>query len=677
MIRIITILKITPVSESWAEGLTFMMPTTSLWGGFRFQRQRGNYDGNWAIGYTALDSTDDLVFVANNGGAQVNNILRLTKAGNVSTVGTFTASNFSGTSSGTNTGDQTNIGGYSTYLNTRYDGGSYANPQQYFGQSIGLRVAMTGAWSVWSDTLWINGYSGGDVLQMCALHTLRNGTPRMAISVQASNQSSYGTFYEFITAYNIASQSVSYASSAGSVAWSNITGRPGWLSSASYIQDLSDANSWANSGFYQNGGCGSNWPSCTWYNALHIRHSNQGNYHGFQLAMSYYDNNLWFRSFQGSGTFQSWAYAITNQNIGSQSVSSASTVTHYASRGDSTWYNVVWASGNPSYMYSCDAVQIRSSDGSLRVNMIYDNQNTGYYLDLNGYSYCYSMESATSMTASDWYARGGWFRNNSVNTGLYNQEVANHWYASSAGQWNIGGTNNSWCSIAFRPQGHQSQVRGSVYADTGNNIGFLNCNGSWNLRVNADGNIYTDLNYGVGIVSVYSSTRLQGVWSMGDAYKIAVDGTNAGNLYGLAWSHPNAGGQAGYLSNHGLIHMMYGTAFTTISDTIWCRGDITAYSDARVKENVEVIDNALERVQAIRGVTYTRTDIIDTEKRHAGVIAQEVLEVLPEVITQNKDNGHYSVSYGNMVGLLIEAIKEQQGQIEDLKKQIEYLVENK
>lgn len=147
-------------------------------------------------------------------------------------------------------------------------------------------------------------------------------------------------------------------------------------------------------------------------------------------------------------------------------------------------------------------------------------------------------------------------------------------------------------------------------------------------------------------------------------YKIAVDGTNSGNLYGLAWSHPNAGGQAGYLTNHGLIHMMYGTAFATISDTIWCRGDITAYSDARVKDNIKLIDNALEKVKSIRGVTYTRTDIKDTEKRHAGVIAQEVLAVLPEVISTNKDNGHYSVSYGNMAGLFIEAIKEQQQQIE-------------
>ena len=76
-------MRIYPASESWAEGLSFIMPTTVNWGGLRWQRQRGNSDGNWYIGFTALDSTDDLVFGANNGGSQVDNIIRLTKAGNV------------------------------------------------------------------------------------------------------------------------------------------------------------------------------------------------------------------------------------------------------------------------------------------------------------------------------------------------------------------------------------------------------------------------------------------------------------------------------------------------------------------------------------------------------------------------------------------------------------------
>ena len=97
-----------------------------------------------------------------------------------------------------------NIDGYATYLPTRYNGGTQANPQTYFSQHMGLRVAMTGIGfgGPWSDTLWINGYSGDDVLPMCALHFIRNGTPRFGISTQNSNGTSYGTNYEVWTAYN-------------------------------------------------------------------------------------------------------------------------------------------------------------------------------------------------------------------------------------------------------------------------------------------------------------------------------------------------------------------------------------------------------------------------------------------------------------------------------------------
>ena len=97
-----------------------------------------------------------------------------------------------------------NISGYATYLPTKYNGGAQANPQTYFSQYVGLKVAMTGiGWGgPWGDTLWINGYSGGDVLPMCTLHFIRNGTPRFGISTQNSNGTSYGTNYEVWTAYN-------------------------------------------------------------------------------------------------------------------------------------------------------------------------------------------------------------------------------------------------------------------------------------------------------------------------------------------------------------------------------------------------------------------------------------------------------------------------------------------
>ena len=101
-----------------------------------------------------------------------------------------------------------------------------------------------------------------------------------------------------------------------------------------------------------------------------------------------------------------------------------------------------------------------------------------------------------------------------------------------------------------------------------------------------------------------------------------------------------------------------------VSGTIRATSDVIAYSDRRIKENIVTIDNALEKVTKLRGVTYTRKDIEDKSTK-VGVIAQEVLEVLPEVVSKD-DEGKYSVAYGNMAGVFIEAIKELENRIKEL-----------
>jgi hypothetical protein len=93
-------------------------------------------------------------------------------------------------------------------------------------------------------------------------------------------------------------------------------------------------------------------------------------------------------------------------------------------------------------------------------------------------------------------------------------------------------------------------------------------------------------------------------------------------------------------------------------------GDVTAYSDKRLKRNIETITNAVDTVSKLRGVNFEKDGRYST-----GVIAQEVEEVLPQVVHTDPD-GMKSVAYGNIVGILIEAIKEQQKEIEELKKRL-------
>ena len=101
-----------------------------------------------------------------------------------------------------------------------------------------------------------------------------------------------------------------------------------------------------------------------------------------------------------------------------------------------------------------------------------------------------------------------------------------------------------------------------------------------------------------------------------------------------------------------------------VTGDIRATADVIAYSDARVKDNIKTIDNALEKTTKLRGVSYTRKDI-DDKSTKIGVIAQEVIDVLPEVVSQD-DDGKYSVAYGNMVGILIEAIKELEARVKEL-----------
>jgi hypothetical protein len=105
---------------------------------------------------------------------------------------------------------------------------------------------------------------------------------------------------------------------------------------------------------------------------------------------------------------------------------------------------------------------------------------------------------------------------------------------------------------------------------------------------------------------------------------------------------------------------------------IICNGSVTADSDERLKENIETIDNALEKTLQLRGVRFTKKF---TGAQEIGVIAQEVEKVIPEVV-KNNENDIKSVAYGNMVGLLIEAVKELTHKVDKLQSEIDELKNN-
>ena len=150
------------------------------------------------------------------------------------------------------------------------------------------------------------------------------------------------------------------------------------------------------------------------------------------------------------------------------------------------------------------------------------------------------------------------------------------------------------------------------------------------------------------------------------------------STYGWLWETGGSGGGGATASPKMELGATTGTLRVT--------GDVIAYaSDERLKTNVKPIENAVDKVKQISGVTYDWVDNIEDEydfhpnsKHEAGVLAQEIEKVLPEAVMTAPMNAPYTaktgvdhefktVKYERIVPLLIEAIKEQQKQIDELK----------
>ena len=137
----------------------------------------------------------------------------------------------------------------------------------------------------------------------------------------------------------------------------------------------------------------------------------------------------------------------------------------------------------------------------------------------------------------------------------------------------------------------------------------------------------------------------------------------------LKYDASNPAGYTTYTSNQA-TNTTSNVTFASVSAT----GDVVAYSssDRRLKDNIVNIENPIEKVQKLNGVTWDWNDNADELQKsiaNVGVIAQEVEEVLPQLV-KDRENGYKGVDYAKLTGLLIEAVKEQQKQIDELKSRL-------
>jgi hypothetical protein len=199
-----------------------------------------------------------------------------------------------------------------------------------------------------------------------------------------------------------------------------------------------------------------------------------------------------------------------------------------------------------------------------------------------------------------------------------------------------------------------------------------------------------------GTLTVNGSITLDGMsideaaWRSG-IVEVNRDGTQAWTGWGISFSSTSEWALMGnqtqvglyddynsdwillYAENAGLslyynnaVRLATTSAGVSVTGSLTASSNITAYSDIKLKENIETVYGALDMVDCMRGVYFNRRDD-ETKARRVGVIAQEIQSVLPEVVFESEDDT-LSVDYGNIVGVLIEAIKELRHEVNQLKE---------
>jgi flagellar biosynthesis chaperone FliJ len=419
----------------------------------------------------------------------------------------------------------------------------------------------------------------------------------------------------------------------------------------------------------------------TGFQSMHHTSQNSYNFYGFQMVTAgEADNRYFLRS--SWNTPRAWVEMIHTGNLSGNSILNQ------------------WG-GNQSANFHISGSGRAGAD--LRAPIFYDENNTGYYADPNGVS------NLAGITTSVNYNTFHTWTNLPNHTGFYSSNHNGaHFYPNngSYGSWRMDGTRNGWGGLEFQGGAGNISVMigqggwgGMTTGMHANSYGWL-----WRFEhqtLYAAGMVDSD-NTGY-YIDPNSSTRITGDNWISDASGIARVGHNwapnycVGGYYCCSWDwwgSCNGNCYNGCQSTATYLKFsVYGGAES------W--GGWWGWSDGRFKEKVSTISNALSIVKNMRGVTYDWKEMpesydeaiksvkgktYDAASAHdnsghegfrsqVGLIAQELKDVLPMAVMEVEDKdttgsvigSHLTVNYDNIIPVLIEAIKEQQQQIEELK----------
>lgn len=276
------------------------------------------------------------------------------------------------------------------------------------------------------------------------------------------------------------------------------------------------------------------------------------------------------------------------------------------------------------------------------------------------------INGSISGTAGDAEKLGGYFASrHSVSTSQTGATSGSGWITVA---YSAGGRTHGEVIVSDSDSGDHAFVRIDwmrSYADSVFTV--VNCGGHAN-RITGVRVLYdtADDTYGAKYLQVYSTAtsvhRVQVIrqgynlngWVQHEAVTPVTENTKSG--YAVHGSAVESLDVYSFASEEGI----------RAGGAILAAGDITAYSDIALKENVNPIADALSKVNSLTGITFTRKS--DGSKA-TGVIAQEVEKVLPEAV-HTDSAGIKAVAYGNLVGMLVESIKELSGKVAELESKL-------
>jgi hypothetical protein len=653
-------------------------------------------------GYVYANSSNEIGFLNSAG----NWGLRMDNSYNVQIYGTITATNFSGSSSGTNTGDQTTISGNAgsaTVLQTArtltigntgktFDGsanvawslseigaqaaGSYAaashtHDDRYYTESESDSRFINESGDTMSGRLTLKSISGveqtvpneyGAYLHLGSWGVGRTDDTAVLVNTayradyatdlfdmnisRFTNNSGYitssgrayprrsdggdlnfywsgqsgqptwlwgGTDGTNMYVYNPSNFSVNYAASAGSVAWGNVSGRPTALSS--FTNDL-------------------------------------GNYGGFLTSLPSHNHDGVYVPINPDGDGPSWSYADNNPTINGKYVGGGQ---RFGADGsvDSGFLQSKHLNAYDGHVNSSDGYYV----GVIEYGSIPGVYDTTQVIDSSGRWTGVAIADAKIASSSNWNTAYGWGNH----AGLYASSGHTHTFASLTSKPTTISGYGITDAITTGNIGSQSVN----YASSAGSVAWTNVSG----RPTALSQFTNDLGLGGAAVTIQDSApagTAGKLWWESDTGKLKV-------YYGSAWvdASPIPDMSLYYSKAGGSINgdVTVSQTLTVVGNTL-IQGVLTETSDISLKENILPLENSLDKVMKLNGVSFNKKATPNMQE--IGFIAQEVEAIIPDLVTETGE-GIKTVSYSRVTAVLVETIKEQQTQINELKEMVNTL----